>query len=277
MRLDNRAFDTSNLNFARENKDENVGKRAAPIALDETGPVPDSFDWRDYGVVPSIKHQGDCWSCYAFAFTDAMDALHKIKYGIMLGISPQPLIDCIPYPADQLEIADKCKRVVKEADILRFLKAKGMRLLEDYPYTGKGGDCRSSTTRRIDIQFKIHEIKNNEETMKDAVYRRGPVIAVLQQGRTFPEFQLYGDGVYENNECDNPLVTVVLIVGYGRDKANREYWIVKFSFGKYFGKDGYILIARNNNTCHIGEKAFSLELISSSEAYQREFLPFHLT
>lgn len=228
------------------------------IVLNKTGPIPASFDWRDYGAVTAVKHQRRCLSCWSFAVTGALEALHRINRGELLRLSPQYLVDCIPYPRDQWGIAEKCyRRSNSITGVLKFVQENGMRLEDDYPYKGKGGECNNNT-KRIDFQFKITHIVKDERKMKEALYRHGPLIAVVHKPVYFPTFELYDKGIFYVKDCDNLEWHVVLIVGYGRMNG-KSYWIIKFTYGINFADDGYLMLARNKNACHISYHAFSLE------------------
>ena len=46
------------------------------------------------------------------------------------------------------------------------------------------------------------------------------------------------------------------LVGYGTDKYGLDYWFLKNSFGKKWGENGYVRMARNrNNNCFIASDA----------------------
>lgn len=65
-------------------------------------------------------------------------------------------------------------------------------------------------------------------------------------------FQLYTDGVYSSPTCDpNGLNHAVTLTGYG-SLDGEAYWEVKNSWSADWGKEGYVLIARNaGNMCGV--------------------------
>lgn len=58
--------------------------------------APDSFDWRDKGVVNPIKNQGDWGSCWAFSAISTSESAYAISTGNLLHFSEQDLVDCSP-------------------------------------------------------------------------------------------------------------------------------------------------------------------------------------
>ena len=55
-------------------------------------------------------------------------------------------------------------------------------------------------------------------------------------------FQFYSKGVFNSNSCGTNLDHGVAAVGYGTD-AGKPYFIVRNSWGAWWGESGYIRIA----------------------------------
>lgn len=70
-------------------------------------------------------------------------------------------------------------------------------------------------------------------------------------------FQHYKSGIYNEPNCRSDTYDhSVLIVGYGTDENDHDYYIVKNCWGEHWGEAGYIRMPRNkNNHCSIASYA----------------------
>lgn len=71
-------------------------------------------------------------------------------------------------------------------------------------------------------------------------------------------FQYYTSGIYYDFDCNTSnLNHAMLVVGYGTDSnTGMDYWILKNSWGEYWGSRGYMKLARNQgNMCGVATAA----------------------
>lgn len=110
----------------------------------------------------------------------------------------------------------------------------------------------------MNISGYVEIPSGDEEALRDAVARVGPVSAGIDAGQE--SFQHYGKGVYYDEKCKNALEDLnhaVLIVGYGVEPDGQKYWLVKNTYSDKWGDGGYVKIAREkNNQCGIATQAF---------------------
>ncbi len=64
------------------------------VMLADCGTLPEQFDLRDLNVVPPIKNQGNCGSCWAFSQTASLESAYAAAGGKILDLSEQELVSC---------------------------------------------------------------------------------------------------------------------------------------------------------------------------------------
>ncbi|KHJ44510.1 papain family cysteine protease, partial [Trichuris suis] len=226
-------------------------KRDAKIyAPQPVSSAPKNIDWRKLGLVTPVKDQKACGSCWAFSATGSLEGQHMRKYGSLVSLSEQNLVDCSSKFGNM-----GCNGGLME-QAFEYIKSNGgIDTEKSYPYEGIDGKCRfnNATIGATDHGY-VDIMKDNETALMLAVANVGPVSVAIDASQE--SFQFYHKGVYYERKCSTETLNHgVLVVGYG--SSNRmDYWIVKNSWGTGWGDKGYILMARNKrNNCGIASAA----------------------
>ncbi|XP_014848625.1 PREDICTED: pro-cathepsin H [Poecilia mexicana] len=213
--------------------------------LSSNGPHPDSIDWRKKGnYITPVKNQGACGSCWTFSTTGCLESVTAISTGKLVPLSEQQLVDCA-----QDFNNHGCNGGLPSQAFEYIMYNKGLMTEKDYPYTAVEGVCYYEPSMAAAFVKEVRNITAYDEMgMVDAVATRNPVSFAFE---VTSDFMHYHQGVYTSTECHNTTDKVnhaVLAVGYGQDNGT-PYWIVKNSWGPYWGIDGYFLIERGKNMC----------------------------
>ncbi|KAG7468207.1 hypothetical protein MATL_G00140440 [Megalops atlanticus] len=209
------------------------------------GPYPDSVDWREKGnYVTPVKNQGPCGSCWTFSTTGCLESVTAIATGKLLLLSEQQLVDCA-----QAFNNHGCNGGLPSQAFEYIKYNKGLMTEQGYPYTAQEASCKFKPEMAAAFVKEVVNItKYDEMGMVDAVARLNPVSFAYE---VTSDFMHYKDGVYSSTVCHNTTDMVnhaVLAVGYGEENST-PYWIVKNSWGTYWGMNGYFLIERGKNMC----------------------------
>ena len=83
--------------------------------------------------------------------------------------------------------------------------------------------------------------------MMQEIYTRGPIACGIAVPDSLKEYQ---SGIYEDLTGDQRLVHYVSIAGYGIENGVK-YWLVRNSWGSYWGDQGFFKVIRGKNNIGI--------------------------
>jgi len=200
--------------------------------------LPESFDWRTSGLTP-IENQGQCGSCYAFATTAVLQDVIKLRTGKTLDLSEQYLVDCSYKNGDSYGCSGGW--ALHDYHMDRGKEYQGGIEARLYPYTAQNGYCRTGLMA-IDYLTSWREVSNDINSIKEAIYRYGPVWTTLYADNSFWQYQ---GGYY----CgpSSQVNHAVTLVGW-----TKRGWILKNSWSENWGERGYMEIGYGCNSVGFG-------------------------
>ncbi|SOV25300.1 cysteine proteinase falcipain 1 [Plasmodium sp. DRC-Itaito] len=234
--------------------------------------VPEILDYREKGIVHEPKDQGLCGSCWAFASVGNIESVFAKKNKSILSFSEQEVVDC---SKDNFG----CDGGHPFYSFLYVLENQ-LCLEDEYKYKAKDDMfCLNYRCKRKVSLTSIGGVKENQLIL--ALNEVGPLSVNVGVNN---DFVSYSEGVY-NGTCSDDLNHSVLLVGYGQVQKNKlnynhnniknynitqnfnqqddniiYYWIIKNSWSKKWGENGFMRLSRNKNGdnvfCGIGVEVF---------------------
>lgn len=217
--------------------------------LSSTLGAPAAKDWRNHNAVTAVKNQGQCGSCWTFSAIGAIEGAYAVATNVLKAFSEQELLDCTyetMYPG-----YDGCNGGWYY-DSFNYIKTTGRLAREvNYSYRAADGACSMDGvpndlgTARLTSYV---EVGKGDEALAGALAISPVSVAMLSYGT----FYNYRDGIYDGSDCQcnwspNHALTAV---AYAAD-----HFVIKNSWGKTWGDQGYIKIARGmkHTVCRAGD------------------------
>lgn len=212
-----------------------------------SSPYVDEWDWRDRhnkNWITSVKDQGDCGSCWAFASTGATEAMVNVYFNqqINLDLSEQDLVSC--------SNAGDCIGGVPQY-ALDYITNNGIVDEVTFPYSSSDQACSDKGTNPNELikiggklQFGSTDYPKSEDLLKQWLIEMGPISGglgdwnhtmvlvgykIVKEGDTF----FYSDP--RGFDYHKTVTTDDLLIG-------KLVWIFKNSWGNDWGDNGYTYV-----------------------------------
>ena len=205
--------------------------------------LPPAFDWRDFGACTSVRAQVCSSASWAFSAIATVESAILIHHGVKTELSEQWLISCTDAGANGVGSAavaleymrmggaqDPCgdSGAVREWDCYFHCWPPPCGCPYRHPYYVESWSYIGPT---IDGVPKVDELKQ-------AIFDYGPVSVRMHRTNAFDNYEY---GVF--NECeDGPADHSTVLVGWDDDQGAEGVWILRNSWGKGWGEDGYMRI-----------------------------------
>jgi len=229
--------------------------------------LPAAWDWRNVNGTNFLtlgrnQHIPQyCGSCWAFSATSAMSDRIKIMRNAQwpdINISPQVLISCENlggegcYGSDALVAYQWIHLNNITDETCSVYQARGWTNGLGCSADIKCKNCDPSKGCSVPSSYYIYGIDEygsiaGEQAMMNEIYQRGPItcgIAVTQ------ELLNYTGGIFVDNQTDLEIDHDISVVGYGSENGV-NYWVIRNSWGTYWGEEGFFRLIRGTNSLKI--------------------------
>uniref|UniRef100_A0A6U1T3V4 Peptidase C1A papain C-terminal domain-containing protein n=1 Tax=Trieres chinensis TaxID=1514140 RepID=A0A6U1T3V4_TRICV len=244
--------------------------------------LPDEFTWADVDGVNYLTHSlnqhipqycGSCWAHGSIsALADRVKIARKAK-GDDINLSIQFILNCggevagschggyhtgtyqfikdtgyIPFDTCMSYIAcskDSTEGFCEHVDT-SCSASNTCRTCDTF--AGMGGACTEIDYFPNVTIAEYGEISLDVDKIMAEIYTRGPVAATINA----EPIVKYGGGVYTDDTQDQGTNHIVSIVGWGakknkQGKVKSKHWIIRNSWGQYWGEMGYIRVEMGKN------------------------------
>ncbi|XP_030420273.1 cathepsin O [Gopherus evgoodei] len=213
-------------------------------------PLPAKFDWRDKNVVTQVRNQQTCGGCWAFSVVGGIESAYAIKMKILEELSVQQVIDC--------SYNNYGCHGGSTVSALSWLNQTQVKLVKDseYAFKAQTGLCHYFQSSDIGVSitdYTAYDFSGQEDKMMKKLVNCGPLAVTVDA----VSWQDYLGGIIQYHCSSGKANHAVLITGFDRT-GSIPYWIVRNSWGRTWGINGYAHIKIGSNVCGIADTVSSV-------------------
>jgi cathepsin X len=203
-----------------------------------------------------------CGSCWAFSATSSLSDRIKILRNATwpdIIISPQVLLGCshenngchggsAHSAYDWIyrhEITDDSCSPYRARGHDNGYKCSNTTMCKDCP--GDGSNCFVPDSYSIYAIDEFGKLRG-EENMMQEIFQRGPIVCGIAVTKEL--IHDYKGGIFEDTTGASKIDHDISVVGYGAENGVK-YWVVRNSWGTYWGEDGFFRIVRGKDNLKI--------------------------
>lgn len=184
-----------------------------------------------------VKNQAKCGSCVSFGTTACFEQTYWAKNNKKVLFSERYLFFCSPYTGYGCNGGWS----LNGGAVAASNSSKGMIENDECPYYSNGTyhyDCGSGCNSGAKKYTMPHYRVSANDYIKVLDKNRAIIIGMI----VFNDFRYYKSGIYEHLEGQRLGGHCMALVGYGTTKDGKHYWVIKNSWDKTWGDNGFIRV-----------------------------------
>tara|TARA_Y100001970_G_scaffold206712_1_gene251742 strand:+ start:11100 stop:12098 length:999 start_codon:yes stop_codon:yes gene_type:complete len=189
--------------------------------------LPSMIDYRNTEQLSSVKFQGSCGTCVAFAAIGVQESEY-LKHGIDIDLSEKYLYFC--------NSNRDCNDGWNLHSVTYTLLTNGVVSEHTCPYNSLAFICHESCQNNNKYKITNYKYIDNFYDMRKWLHENG---TLLTRVNVYSDLYYYRHGIYSRETDNYRGAHALAVVGYNDIE---QYWIAKNSWGDDWGLDGYIHI-----------------------------------